>query len=226
MPMTPEDADALAGEYVLGTLGADERAAFGRALERDPALRALVADWERRLSPLAQGVEPVSPTADVWRAIAQAIGPDPVVQLRRQVLRWRVATGVAAALAASLAIAPWLRPAAPPAAGRYVAVVNRSGDLPALIVRVDVATGAVTLRPVAMEPPAGRSLELWYIRDGAAPRSLGVVHDGAQQVAAPAELRNDARTSITFAVSVEPSGGSPTGGPTGPVIYSGKLIPE
>jgi anti-sigma-K factor RskA len=28
----------------------------------------------------------------------------------------------------------------------------------------------------------------------------------------------------TFAVTVEPAGGSPTGGPTGPVVYTGELI--
>jgi anti-sigma-K factor RskA len=30
----------------------------------------------------------------------------------------------------------------------------------------------------------------------------------------------------TIAVTVEPKGGSPTGNPTGPVVYSGKLVPE
>jgi anti-sigma-K factor RskA len=28
----------------------------------------------------------------------------------------------------------------------------------------------------------------------------------------------------TYAVSLEPQGGSPTGAPTGPVLYSGKLV--
>jgi len=30
--------------------------------------------------------------------------------------------------------------------------------------------------------------------------------------------------NATYAVSLEPAGGSPTGLPTGPVVYAGKLI--
>ena len=38
-------------------------------------------------------------------------------------------------------------------------------------------------------------------------------------------LRIDPSAGLTFAVSVEPLGGSPTGLPTGPVVFSGKLVP-
>ena len=227
MPMTPEEVDGLAGEYVLGTLPADERAAFERAMARDPALRDVVAGWETRLSPLAFSAPNATPSTQLWRAVEESIGPpDNVVQLRRRVTRWRMATGFAGAMAASLAAALWLKPPAPTTGGRYVAVVNRSGDLPALIVRVDTGTGAVFVRSVATETPTGRDLELWYIRQGDAPKSLGVVKADGPERPLPATLRGGVQAPITMAVTVEPQGGSPTGGPTGPVVYSGTLIPE
>jgi anti-sigma-K factor RskA len=58
---------------------------------------------------------------------------------------------------------------------------------------------------------------------GAAPRSLGLVTDASARLPVPAALRQGAEGG-SLAVSVEPKGGSPTGAPTGPVIYSGKLV--
>ena len=105
----------------------------------------------------------------------------------------------------------------------YVAVVNRGGEQPALVIRVDLASGNVYVRPLAAEAPAGKSLELWYIGAGKAPKSMGVVGDDAIKMPLPAGL---ALEKASFAVTVEPKGGSPTGDPTGPVVYSGQLIKE
>ena len=104
-------------------------------------------------------------------------------------------------------------------------MVNRGGDQPALIVRVDLATGTVLVRPVATETPPDKSLELWVIKAGNAPKSMGVLGSDAQKLTIPI-VANSAAPDLTFAVTVEPFGGSPTGGPTGAVVYSGKLIRE
>ena len=80
------------------------------------------------------------------------------------------------------------------------------------------------MRPVAAQAPAGHSLELWYIGGGHAPRSMGLVGDVAAHAAIPAGA--DADGGATFAVSVEPAGGSRTGSPTGAVLYSGQLVKE
>ncbi|VTZ22118.1 conserved hypothetical protein [Methylocella tundrae] len=102
-------------------------------------------------------------------------------------------------------------------------VVNRGGDLPALVVRVDLATGSVYVRPVSTQTPSGKSLELWYIGAGKAPKSMGLVGGNAIKMPLPAGLSLD---KASFAVTVEPEGGSPSGDPTGPVVYSGQLIKE
>lgn len=248
--MTPEEADALAGEYVLGTLAEPEREAFERALARDAALAAVVAAWERRLAPLATLVAAVEPDTALWARIAAAlprpgdrvsaadapIGAPPVVNLqdwrrvRRSLARWRAAAIGTGALAAGLAVAVALQTGAQPQrpAEHYVAVVNRGGDEPALIVRVDLASRMVTLRPVSAEAPAGRSLELWYIGPGQQPKSLGVLAGDSKQLTIPAVFNGSDQVVArsTFALTVEPQGGSPTGGPTGPVVSSGQLIRE
>jgi hypothetical protein len=69
------DIDALAAEYVLGTLDADERARAQALLPVDHELAAKVRIWERRLSELHLMVEPVEPDGDVWDRIKAKVEP-------------------------------------------------------------------------------------------------------------------------------------------------------
>ena len=146
------------------------------------------------------------------------------MQLRRKLSFWRGATFVAGALAAGLAavaVVDRLQLPSPPGGGRYVAVVDTGGREPALIAEVDTTTGTIRVRSLAAETPQGRSLELWHIPEGQQPRSLGVLKAGlnaktVKELAGPVDG--------ILAVSVEPEGGSPSGAPTGPVVYTGKLV--
>lgn len=233
--MTEEERQSQAGEYVLGTMPLDERTEFERAMRTDPELRAAVRSWEERLVPLTDLIPEVAPPARSWSAIERALGParavaapidDMVVRLRRSRARWRGAAAAAMALAAGLVLFIGTGQLGEKGAS-YLAVVNRGGDLPALVVAVDTRAGLVTVRSVSAEPPADRSLELWYIAaSGGAPRSLGLVDRPRRQIVLPAVARSGDFAGATLAVSVEPPGGSKTGAPTGPVIYSGKLIQE
>lgn len=231
MPPGLPETELRAAEYVLGTLEGPERAALEREAATDPASRARLEDWQRRLSPLMDAVPAVEPPPRVRAALLlalaeqgadrEAVGSgERVALLARQVRRWRLATAGAAALAAGLAlfIATGDRQ---PDTGRYVAVVQSGGATPALIVRVDLAAGTAQVRPVGAEAPAGRSLQLWYVGDGG-PKPLGLVTAAAIRVALPAGASPDG----VIAVSVEPPGGSPSGQPTGPVLYTGKLIAD
>ena len=233
----PDPREMRAAEYVLGTLPYAERVAVAR--DPDPATAAALRAWERRLAPLGLAMPEVAPPPRVWAEIARALPgvgsgapPGPAARpandnridgLTRQVRRWRLATAgaglVAAGLALFVAVGP--RPAER-GDGRYVAVVTSGGALPALILNVDTRAGTAQVRPVKADAPAGRSLQLWFIGTGAAPKPLGLVGEGASRVALPAGA--GANGEGTFAVSVEPSGGSPTGQPTGPVVYTGTLI--
>ena len=234
--MSDDPLDLTAAEYALGTLDPAERAAFAMRLRREEpdAVRA-VAAWDRRLAALASMPDAVQPSSDL-RALIEArirlggsLEANPfhgVGNLRRSRNRWRAAAvlsgGLAAALLAFVAVT---NPARVSDRGTtYVAAVNRGGDKPALIVRVDLKTGRVFVRPIAAETPAGHALELWYIGDGQTPRSMGILNTTAASMPMPEGAEPSAKA--TFAVSVEPEGGSRTGLPTGPVTYSGHLIED
>jgi anti-sigma-K factor RskA len=69
-----EDHIALAAEYALGTLDADERAQVETMMAVDTEFTAIVRDWEHRLGALNQMVGSVEPRPIVWENIKAAIG--------------------------------------------------------------------------------------------------------------------------------------------------------
>ncbi|MGM4893114.1 anti-sigma factor [Tardiphaga sp. 839_C3_N1_4] len=287
-----EDHIALAAEYALGTLSAEERVQVETMMSVDKDFAAVVEAWERKLGVLNQMVGLVEPRPEVWEKIRVAIGlagtqeaivhpeaPQPVaaaaavaeqpaidpsnlnsatldrsnvIDFSVQAKRWRgVATGMTAiaamlvALIAVQAYRPELLPAglrpkavqqvaqapapvAPPAAAQsqYVALLQTDAASPAFILTVDAATKNFTVRKVGAEAQAGKSYELWIVSDKLQrPRSLGVI--GSNEFTSRAALAAydpDVVNQATYAVTVEPEGGSPTGAATGPIVFTGKLI--
>ncbi|MGE9008839.1 anti-sigma factor [Leptospira interrogans] len=69
-----EDHIALAAEYALGTLDADERAQVEAMMALDTEFTAVVQAWEYRLGVLNQMVGSVEPRPIVWENIQRAIG--------------------------------------------------------------------------------------------------------------------------------------------------------
>src|ERR1700704_1825496 len=275
-----EDHIALAAEYALGTLDADERAQVETMMSVDKDFTAMVEAWDHKLGVLNQMDGSVEPRPEVWDKIRTAVGlsepqaplvlpdaPQPpvahevkesaavvdtsnVIRLSAQARRWRnvatFTTAIAAALVAMLAVGVYqpdllpdgIRPKSrtqvvevktpvpAPSSAQYVAVLQREGGAPAFILTVDGATKNFTVRKVGAQPEPGKSYELWIVSDKLQrPRSLGVIGGNdftARQVLSSydADLVNKA----TYAVSVEPEGGSPTAAPTGPIVFTGKLI--
>jgi hypothetical protein len=74
----PAQMDALAAEYVLGTLDFDERTQAQALLVIDQEFVAKVRLWERRLGELHLMVEPVEPEGKIWDRIkAKMPAPPP-----------------------------------------------------------------------------------------------------------------------------------------------------
>ena len=69
-----EDHIALAAEYALGTLDADERAQVETMMSVDKDFTAMVQAWEYRLGVLNQMVGSVEPRPEVWDRIRTAVG--------------------------------------------------------------------------------------------------------------------------------------------------------
>jgi len=86
--------------------------------------------------------------------------------------------------------------------------------------------GRVDMKAIGPEPlPAGKSYELWMIPDGGKPVPMGLMNEtGTASENVPAELLARLSKAKALAISLEPQGGSPTGQPTGPVLWVAPLV--
>jgi len=232
MTVSPEDEFAAA-EYALGTLDASERATLAARRLREPDLDEAILAWEARLAPLAEAVPEIEPPRDLLPAIEarirgaspEAPGNGAIVELERSIRRWRAMAIAASLFAGVLAIGFIARETSRQSAPHeYVAILQKDAASPAFAVTVNLDKQELTVRPVAAQAPPGKSYELWLIDSKLGARSLGVIGDtprGASLSAyAPAVVAD-----ATYAVTVEPPGGSPTGQPSGAPVFVGKLIP-
>jgi anti-sigma-K factor RskA len=222
IPINEEELDALAGEYVLGVLEAAEAAEVAAALADNPQLLAAVTYWETRLDPLLDAVTPVAPPPGTWARIRARLtgpvirpaGPDPAAF-------WQRSTIIVGAIAACLLVYVTLNPR--PSTPSLVALLHDpSGAAPAWT--ATVGPRGLSLAAIGDHGvEAGKDLELWVIPPGAkVPVPLGLVPEtGALALEG---LPDGVRGGATLAISVEPKGGSPTGLPTGPIIYVGALV--
>ncbi len=222
--MTKRSPDhVLAGEYVLGVLPHAERQTFTQRLAREPELQRLVASWEVQFASLSQEVEPVATPPAIWNAIDKQLFAEPVAPTSNwwnSLLVWRSLAG--GALTAALVFGAILvsQPVAPE--GELVAQVAGESALK-IAALYDPATATLRLNRSAGIAVQGRVYELWLIAGQDAPVSLGVLPaDAAQRIVVPPALRAKLQNAV-LAVSDEPTGGSPTGQPTGAVLATGAL---
>ncbi|NMI22281.1 hypothetical protein E1J24_10580 [Xanthomonas hortorum pv. pelargonii] len=68
--------DVLAGEYVLGLLGADERLAAEQRIATDSQFDQAVLQWQQHLMPLLDEIAAVTPSDQLWPRIRQTLGFD------------------------------------------------------------------------------------------------------------------------------------------------------
>ncbi|HEY8383822.1 MAG TPA: anti-sigma factor, partial [Microvirga sp.] len=102
-----------------------------------------------------------------------------------------------------------------------IAVLLTDQNRPAAVVNA-FANGSAELIPLESIPvPPGRALEIWTIPEAnGRPISVGVL-DTVRSMQLNLGQAPGLRQSHVLAISIEPSGGSPTGQPTGPVIMKG-----
>ena len=216
-----ELVDRLAAEYVLGTLRGRARRRFERWLV-SPQVGAIVKAWERRLVGLEPRLEGVAPPAKVWNGIEKRL------ELRKlgrmPAMRW-LAAAASLVLFATIAFFA-LR--TPPLPATQLAALQ--SDTQTIYWRVEVLGDHQELRlrvDQVHDLPAGKAHELWALpADGSAPVSLGLMpHTGDERRTLTAAQRSALASAKQLAVSLEPTGGSPTGAPTGPVLLVAALAP-
>lgn len=223
----PALADRLAADYVAGTLRGPARRRFEALLPAHPALRDAVLRWQASLMPLTATVTPERPPERVWKRIEARIGgrsaPAKPAAWWQRLGFWRAVSALAGVAVLALVV----RVAAPPPAQAPIVVVLEAtspvpGVAPATFVASISGDGrSVTTRPlVNVSVQNDRVLELWAAAGQGAPRSLGLISGANATVVRRASLPPG---TDHLAVSLEPQGGSPTGAPTGPVLYVGRL---
>jgi anti-sigma-K factor RskA len=162
--------------------------------------------------------------------------------LARRLRRWRLAAAASSLVAIALAALMALR-AAPdrialrallpeaarqtPAASvtRLVAVLQQEPSSPAFLLTIDPAARTLTVRRVAARAQAGHSYELWVQAAQAKPRALGLVGDALYtQQQLPPDFDVDAMRRARYEISFEPTGGSKSGAPSGPILFTGTLV--
>jgi len=226
----PELADRLAAEYAAATRRGAARRRFEALLPAHPMLRAAVRDWQARLMPLTAEIPTLAPSPRVWQRVeARIASASPAAAGSPQrggwasLGLWRGLSALATAVAVGMAVLL----VNPKAEAPVVVVLSSTaadgtGAAPSFVASFSADGRAVATRPlVPVSLASDRALELWAVPTAGAPRSLGLISAQGVSVVDRTRVLKD---TAALAVSLEPAGGSPTGAPTGPILYVGKLI--
>ena len=242
--LSPEIGDQLAAEYALGTMPGRARQRFEAMLKTNPQLRTRVAEWEVRLTPMASSVAELAPPKRVWRAIQKRVFGNLTTNQElgsswwSSLGFWRAATGFATVTLFVLGLLV-LAPADfgpvefDPAADSMMVVVMEDTQTQAAAMTVSWEPGGesrhrmLRLRVIGhaeMDPDT--AWELWMLPgDDSTPVSLGLITTHELQVLRiPEPLAQPLDAAWGLGMTVEPKGGSPSGRPTGPMLYTGPCV--
>jgi anti-sigma-K factor RskA len=237
--MTGKDDSAGSGEgdrmavaeYVLGVLDGPERDRIARAIETDPAMAAEARFWEAHLAGFNESYEPVTPPSDLLarteaRLFAPTANPAPANWFGSLVF-WRAATGLALAAAIAgigLNLFPLAQPSMP-SGGLKRCKEPAEGQISAVAV-YDAQAGLLRILATGAPAAEGQDYELWLVPADGTPVSVSLLTTNEPHAIPLGEAHlAQLAEGVTFAVSLEPQGGSPTGLPTGPVLAAGVSAP-
>lgn len=226
--------EVLAGEYVLGVLPAERRQQVEQRIRRDRAFAAMVLRWQENLSSMDEEYAPQTPPDYVFPLVqrrlfgtAASTKPFPGVgsRLWASTPLWRTLALASFLLLAGVTVFGLQPPSTPKAGAQMQAQLKGAGTSDVnLLASLDTRSGRLSIMPVANTQAEPKSLQLWMIDGNAPPVSLGLLPDnGRGDVIIPDTMRRRMTSGITLAVSLEPQGGSPSAGPTGPVLMSGQM---
>ncbi len=234
-PLNDDQNNLRYAEYVLGVLDADTRAAVAREIEASAEAALAVALWQRRLTPMTEVLPDVAPSEEVWTRIRQGLGwnvphrPAQAAPFWTNARPWRwISLGaalVAAACVVLLLRAPVREVQRPAYVALMVSSIRQDDGVTDWTATMDLDRKQIVVVPTATAAiPRGRSTQLWLIPAGHAPISVGVfTPDTTNVLPLSPELLTQLGPTAALAVSVEPTGGSPTGQPTGPVVAKGAI---
>lgn len=216
----------LAGEYVLGLLAGAARRRFDRLLMESGALRAEVAAWEGRFSAWSLTLPPLAPPDYLWWRLMGRVRREAKTQRGPAGSGfWRAWAVAATLLLAVMVVTERYLPETQQKPAEMALVSDAKGQ-PLWLISVHPEDKRIDMKAVtANPPPASKSYELWMLPDSGNPVPLGLMNEtGTASEQVSAELLARLAKAKGLAISIEPQGGSPTGLPTGPVVYTAALV--
>ena len=217
---TPELRRALAADYAIGLMPPTARRRFERLLQGDALLRAELAHWLEHLNLLTEPLVEQPVPDRVWQAIVARIEPQTLhVPTKRPFWNWLRLSALACSLLIALSVGLLYNRDNV----QYKATLLSGTAQPAL--GIEAHADYLNVRPLELAAvDTGRSLQLWAIPVEGKPVSLGLIpRDGDGRIVLSQSQQQLIKVPVVLAVSLEPQGGSPTGQPTGPVLYQGPL---
>jgi len=184
----PELRDALASEYVLGTLHGRARRRFQKLLKDDPKLQAAVDFWQRELVPMAAPLSVAAPSPNLWAGIAARVAPPSAAAKTSWFERWfgvralgSLVAGVMVGIGVALTV-PIVDNDDEPRPGKtqipesYAGILSDSNGAPAMLIssrRHGKVVDIKVLRPIGLGQD--QVLQLWALGKQGPPIPLGIV---------------------------------------------------
>lgn len=229
--MTQQDLE-LVGEYVLGLLEGETLLAFERRMDSEPEIAAAVDRLRQSLHTLDDTAGTMSVDASLWPRIESRLGdhqPMAATPLPRAANDngWMRRMGIAASLLVALGIGflSGTSLQTQPEPIMIAVLINETDAQPGAIVEA-YADDTVRLVPLdRFTLPEDRVFEVWTLPDPeTGPVSLGIFNDPTTIRLAGPNLPPPESGQL-YEITLEPTGGSPTGRPTGPILVKGFARP-
>ena len=232
MTIDTNDTARIADEYVLGLLEPEDDRAVEAALDDNEELRTAVAASRERFLALDLAVDETPFDAGLWDRIETElpehrkmhvgvdIKPPPAPSNDNRASIWR-RTAVAS-IAASLLLAAGLGWSLTRNVDPIVVAIllNDAGEPQAIV--EDFSNEQASIRLLAdFAVPEGKTMQVWTLPN----REMGPVSLGLLDQRRSATLHKPAlpepKDAQLYEITLEQSGGSPTGRPTGPILVKG-----
>jgi len=222
--LKPELLEQLAAEYVLGSMHGAARKRFEKLMMESYRVRSAVWSWEQHINPMAEVIPEQRPRKQVWNLIQARIQSPQ----RQEGVSWWWRGWAALGGALALVMAVYIVQLAPWDRQDQVAMFNDADAQPLWLITTSESSGKLIVKPINAQAIAvdNKAFELWMLPKGGKPASLGLmpVSGAAVETTLSPQLLTIMQNSDALAVSLEPAGGSPTGLPTGPVVYQAPIV--
>jgi anti-sigma-K factor RskA len=228
MTITRDDK-ALAGEYVIGVIEGDAKTAVEQRIAGDAEFAREVESWRARFAVFDDTTDTQAAGDALWRNIESGVSASAASEPAPPSLWSRFWNNLPALRAAALgtsfaalllAIGLGFALRAAYQQPTMIAVLvdgNRTGAVVQAF-----ADGRVVLMPLTeINVPAGKAIEVWTLPSRErGPVSVGLM-DRARSLTLSLKDLPAPKPDQLFELTLEPATGSPTGRPTGPVLFKG-----